>query len=954
MFLKTQRKNNSLWCFLSGGMASLLFSLGMAPGAVAGSASPLGVSGLFLLRTQVTAENNKAETASSFFSLIGTNILAIQILAMIVLVVVLILLRKKTIQREQGRAKEQFRERETRFDKILNNVIDGIITTDENGNIEIFNPAAERIFGYKSSEVEGKNIDFLMPVSFYENTQSLRQAFENAGGSLTHGVQRELTGLKKDGSTFPMEFYVSEIFLENRQTFTALVHDITERKKQEEALKLESAYVRLLHDVSSAANEAKNFEQAIQTCLDKICALTGWALGHLFLPTTDSPPNLTSTNIWCLDDLEKFSKFQAVTDATTIHYGEELAGRVLATGEHTWVRDIPKSPLFQQGRFSKDMEIVSGFAFPVLIGREVVGVMEFFSTHPVSPDQRLLDVVVQIGTQLGRVVERQRSQDEIIQAREKAYEAQREADHANQTKSEFLANMSHEIRTPMNAIIGMSDMLVETELNSEQQQLVDVFRGAGENLLTLIDDILDLSKIEAGQIELDNMDFNPRALVEKNIDILDLKAQEKGLKLYYHLAPDVPGLIHGDSHRLRQVLTNLIGNAIKFTEQGEILVRVEKDPDAENLWGLLFSVIDTGVGIPSEKLESIFTSFSQADSSTTRKYGGTGLGLTICKRLVGLMDGTIWAESKVGQGSAFHFTVQFDKPLEPVEIPTVMPEKLRGVKVLLIEQRASVRSMVNDQLVNWGMKVRCLNNSQEGLKELKTKPARENPYQLLLINSRLPTIGGFRFLNQVLMDIKLHIPTVMMMPIDTRKGDIDQCRKLGVVDYMTKFVQPEILLEKIYAAMGYKSLVKKEMPEKGIEPHPETGESLEILLVEDSEDNRLLVQLYLSKTMHQLETAENGEVALEMFQKKRYDLVLMDMQMPVMDGYTATGKIREWEDRQNREPTPIVALTSNALKGDMEKCLKAGCSGYVSKPIKKGILLDTLEKYSPCTKSRMT
>ena len=244
--------------------------------------------------------------------------------------------------------------------------------------------------------------------------------------------------------------------------------------------------------------------------------MTGWAIGHLFLPTTDLPPNLVSTNIWFLDDTEGLQKFRETTDTIKINYGEELAGRVLATGEHTWVRDISKNPLLQQGRFSKDMGIASGFAFPVLIGREVVGVMEFFSTYQVPPDQRLLDVVVQIGTQLGRVVERQRSEDEIIQAKEKAEEAQREANHANRTKSEFLANMSHEIRTPMNAIIGMSDMLAETSLNAEQKQLVNVFRGAGENLLTLIDDILDLSKIEAGQIELDNIDFNPRALLEKN------------------------------------------------------------------------------------------------------------------------------------------------------------------------------------------------------------------------------------------------------------------------------------------------------------------------------------------------------------------------------------------------------------------------------------------------------
>ena len=694
------RKNIFNW-FLSPVCAALTpLCPGMTLEAMARVSSPLELSGPALLATLVTAETADQSFLSSLLSISDTNLLTIQILAIMGLVIAFIKVRKETIQRERGRAQEKFRERESRFDKILDNVIDGIVSTDENGIIEIFNPAAEGIFGYSADEVRGKHIDFLMPVSFYENAASLMETFENAENSLTHGVQRELTGLKKDGLTFPMEFSVSEIFLENRRTFTAVVRDISDRKIQEEALKQESAYVQLLHDVSSAANEAENFEQAIQICLNKICSLTGWAIGHLFIPTADLPPNLVSTNIWFLDDTEGLQKFRAATDTMRINYGEELAGRVLATGEHTWVRDITKNPLFQQGRFSKDMGIASGFAFPVLIGREVVGVMEFFSTYPVPPDQRLLDVVVQIGTQLGRVVERQRSEDEIIQAKEKAEQAQREANRANRTKSEFLANMSHEIRTPMNAIIGMSDMLAETSLNSEQKQLVDVFRGAGENLLTLIDDILDLSKIEAGQIELDNIDFNPRALLEKTIEILDLKSQEKGLVLNYHIAPEIPNLLHGDSHRLRQVLTNLIGNAIKFTEQGEILVRVEKNPESENFWGLMFSVTDTGVGIASDKLESIFTSFSQADSSTTRKYGGTGLGLTICKRLVTLMGGQIWAKSQVDRGSTFYFTVRFAKPLEPENTPTTKPENLMGVKTLLLEHRVSVRSMVNDQLID--------------------------------------------------------------------------------------------------------------------------------------------------------------------------------------------------------------------------------------------------------------
>lgn len=726
----------------------------------------------------------------------------------------------------------------------------------------------------------------------------------------------------------------------------AVNSDKSEFKKPEEALKQEMAYVQLLQEVSSASNEARTFEEAIQICLEKICNLTGWAIGHLFLPTGESPPNLVSANIWVLKDPERFKKFRGMTGSITIRYGEGLAGMVLATGRHSWVRNVREDPRSRRRKIGEEFGIISGFAFPVLIGKEVVGVMEFFSTYPVPPDQLLLNVVDQIGTQLGRVVERKRAQDEIIQAKEKAEEAQVAADQANQAKSEFLANMSHEIRTPMNAIIGMSDLLAETHLSSEQQQLVKVLRGAGENLLILINDILDLTKIEAGQIELENIEFNPRRLVEKTIEILDLRAQEKGLALNYHLSPDVPDNLKGDPHRLRQVLTNLIGNAIKFTEQGEILVRVEKDPETGNPGGLQFAVSDTGIGIPPEKLGTIFGSFSQADSSTTRKYGGTGLGLAITQNLVNLMGGRIWAESEPGQGSNFHFTVQFAALPPSPKTPTAKPEKLKGIKTLLMEARPSVRGMIKDQLVEWGMQARTVDNTNCGFEELEKARNSGVPFQLLLIHSRLPGTGGFNFVKTLRETYDLCVPTVMMMPMDTRKGDLDHCREWGMVDYMTKFIRPRDLLNKIHLALGYEIPTENQEIVPATEKEPGEKEPLRILLVEDSEDNRLLVQLFLKKTPHCLETAMNGEVALRMFFRENYDLVFMDMQMPVMDGYTATRKIREWEQKHHRKEAPIIALTSHALKGDMKKCLEAGCSGYVSKPIKKEKLLETIQIYS--------
>jgi PAS domain S-box-containing protein len=780
---------------------------------------------------------------------------------------------------ERKEAEETRRQSEERFRHIVESVPNGIVMVDQEGRIVLFNSQAERLFGYAKEELLDQPIELLIPWRYREMQLQHRGKFFDLPQSRTTDAGLELYGVRKDGSEFPVEVGLNPLEAPGGIHVLASVVDITERKAADD---------RLRHSEERFRAMIENVKDHAIFMLDPEGRVLTWNKGAERLRGYKSE-EIIGKHYSCLfprEDCETGKPEKLLQAARDEGQCEDEGWRLRKDGSKFWANVV------------------------IAAVRDKGGTLIGFSNVT------------------GDLTRRRRIEEELTFAKE-------EADAANQAKSAFLANISHEIRTPMTGIIGMAGLLGDTELSPEQREYCEIIRRSSESLLTVINEVLDFSKVESGKLELEIIDFDLRSAVAEVTDLFAKQAADKRIEFITSIPDDVPTDLRGDPGRLRQIISNLVNNGLKYTAEGKVIVGVALLEETETHVNLRFTVSDTGIGIPKNKIEKLFTSFTQIDASISRRYGGTGLGLAICKNLVELMDGEIGVDSEPEKGSTFWFTLRLLKQPEHVRETLGAHANFSGLRMLIVDGNSASRAVIEHYLSSLGITNQSAEDGPAALELLRVASAKGEPYDLAIIEFMLPGMDGHELAQIIRNHSEFGALKLLLLTSVGKTGAEKLAKAAGVDGYLTVPVNRARLVECLAVLMGQapKSDSSNILSTRPMLTEHNSSPRLRVMVADDNHINQKVISSLLNKMGHRADVVADGKEALEAFKLVPYDVLLMDVQMPEIDGFEACRQIRALEESKGRH-TPIIAITAHARKEDREKCLAAGMDDYVSKPIK--------------------